>query len=872
MLFTIWYLSFLTRIYFASGEKNINSISVKDLSTRWSIKSSVKAQSSNFGILSMSRERDDVVNSFNIEFGRNIGAFHEWSGDLSTCTVGGLSSGFKNSVLQRLNWYRNMAGLPSFDFKPELDYNCQAAAFVQSFNVGLDNPVNSIDKSYICYSDEAMLGTQTSTIFAGNAGLLAISLMIDNEGVDETIVPIRMAILNPDVDRIGMGVMPIISGLNVKSMTAFDLTSDVSSKDVNQLRDGFVAWPPPGFFPYPALPEKSNRWSFYPYDDNYDFTSATVSVVGRAGISLNVQIVNNDITEKFGPLLVFEVEIPKPTTNAGDTPYVVTISNIRSRSNANIPASITYTVTILNIKTPVIFPSGAPSLSPVGPSRSPSRFPTKLPTKTPNLAPGETNSPTISPTVLPTRFPSQKPVQSPISAPTLSPTPPVATPVATPVKAPSSTFSPAWRPPVPTIPPPTTPSPTKVPVKAPSLTFSPAWNPPPVNPPTFPPIQLNPSSRDEIINSFNLEFGRNIGAAHEWSGDIFTCTVGSITTKYKLSILQRFNWYRRMIGLPVVVLRPELDYNCQAAALVQSISSGYGNTIAKSAVCYSDEALLGSQISSVYPGNAGLLAISNMIDDFATNHTDLPWRMAFLNPDLDGIGIGVVPLVSRQNKKSMTVIDTTSVVSNKEGLQFRDGYLAWPPPGYFPYLQLPLRSDRWSFYPYDDNYDFTMATVEVEGPVGVLDVTIVNNKITEKYGSLLVFEVEIPKPAKNDFTDAPYTVTINDIRSYTETSVPSSITYTVTVLNLKVPAFPSGAPSVSPTGPTKSPIFRPTKLPTNSPNRSPGSPTPAPIELTTIIKLSQVYNYTPHIFRIYYYELNILFVTYPHSIYDIKFF
>ena len=56
-----------------------------------------------------------------------------------------------------------------------------------------------------------------------------------------------------------------------------------------------------------------------------------------------------------------------------------------------------------------------------------------------------------------------------------------------------------------------------------------------------------PLSRDEVINSFNIEFGRSIGASIDWNADIPTCTVGTITKKFKVSILQRFNWYRKML-------------------------------------------------------------------------------------------------------------------------------------------------------------------------------------------------------------------------------------------------------------------------------------------------------------------------------------
>ena len=288
--------------------------------------------------------REYVISYFNTVWGRSAVPI-EWTGDDQTCNVGKISYNFKLNVLFRLNWYRGMLGFPDMNHIESLDYQSQTTALVQSVNQGL---TPYIDQSYNCFTPEAKEGSYRSILASGITGMDAITSLIDDPGADNIKVEHRMSLLSPDLSGTSIGAVGTSGGM--KATLVMNVIDYIYTGLCYPRRDGFVAWPPPGYFPYPALPLKSNRWSFYPYNDYYDFTTATVTVVGPIG-PLTSTIINRDPGD-FGPYLVWENKVPQPDMNTGDTPYIVTISGIKGLKGNNVPPIVTYTVTILNIPMP----------------------------------------------------------------------------------------------------------------------------------------------------------------------------------------------------------------------------------------------------------------------------------------------------------------------------------------------------------------------------------------------------------------------------------------------------------------------------------------------------------------------------------------
>ena len=93
------------------------------------------------------------------------------------------------------------------------------------------------------------------------------------------------------------------------------------------------------------------------------------------------------------------------------------------------------------------------------------------------------------------------------------------------------------------------------------------------------------SQRQAVIDAYISEFERT-EPAMEFTGNVSTCSSGTTSTAYQLSVLQRANWYRQMAGLPDVVYNPANHAAAQAGALISAAEKRLSHTPAATAKCY----------------------------------------------------------------------------------------------------------------------------------------------------------------------------------------------------------------------------------------------------------------------------------------------
>jgi hypothetical protein len=177
---------------------------------------------------------------------------------------------FKQAVLQRVNYFRGMAGVPDeVTFSDESNEKAQAAALVMSVNEALSHDLND---EWICYSPLADAGAGSANLALGVFGWDAIDLYMMDPGAGNDAVGHRRWILYPKTQIMGTGdMLPIDEYLPSNALVVFDSHIWDERPDT---RDEFVAWPPPGYVPYQVV---FTRWSFsYP---DADFSQASVSMV-----------------------------------------------------------------------------------------------------------------------------------------------------------------------------------------------------------------------------------------------------------------------------------------------------------------------------------------------------------------------------------------------------------------------------------------------------------------------------------------------------------------------------------------------------------------------------------------------------------------
>ena len=245
----------------------------------------------------------------------------KWTGSHTSCNPGMTSQVFQQAVLGRINYFRAMAGVPdNVQFSEESNLKAQSAALLMSVNRDLDH---TPPESWTCYSDLAYQGASSANLYLGINGWEAITGYMRDPGTYNDAVGHRRWILYPQTRFMGTGDIPETESYPASNaLVVFD---DYMWTTRPITRDDFVAWPPPGYVPYPVV---FARWSFsYP---GADFSQTKVSM-SRDGeeLSIDQAPIKNGYGENtiVWQLVGMDSGAHWPTPNQ-DTFYSITIENV----------------------------------------------------------------------------------------------------------------------------------------------------------------------------------------------------------------------------------------------------------------------------------------------------------------------------------------------------------------------------------------------------------------------------------------------------------------------------------------------------------------------------------------------------------------
>lgn len=286
-----------------------------------------------------------------------------WTGNYATGDAGTTATAFRDAVAMRLNWYRAMAGVPAgITLNDAWNTKDQQAALMMSANGQLSH---SPPTSWTYYTAAGAEGAASSNLSLGNNGPGAITSQMRDAGTGNAEVGHRRWLLYPQTRTMGTGDTPpgVLISTPVSPANALWVFDGNFGGTRPATRDGFVAWPPKGYVPYPAV---YGRWSLsYP---NADFTSATVAVTkGGVAVPVSIDYRSTATTPNFGEdTLVWQVNglgdatvYPRP---AADETYQVTVSGVLG---SGVPSSFSYSVVVFDpdVRTP-----GAPLTTATAPA------------------------------------------------------------------------------------------------------------------------------------------------------------------------------------------------------------------------------------------------------------------------------------------------------------------------------------------------------------------------------------------------------------------------------------------------------------------------------------------------------------------------
>ena len=282
--------------------------------------------------------KEFFINTYMVSENLDPQTIINWTGNHRTCDEGATSEDFRNEVVRRINYFREMAGIPAnVALDDEFNSNAQKAALMMSANGTLSHTPPS---TWDCFTDEGALGAARSNLGLGSFGWTSIDRYVQDQGDGNSAAGHRRWILFPKTTLMGAGNIPPTN--NFRETNALWVIGDNFSTPRPETRDEFVAWPPPGFVPYQIV---YPRWSFsFP---DADFSSATVSMQQN---SRTVRIDVEPTATGFGENTIVWIptgmgsndQWPKPDN---DEIYTININDVEIEGDSK---SFTYNVTVFD--------------------------------------------------------------------------------------------------------------------------------------------------------------------------------------------------------------------------------------------------------------------------------------------------------------------------------------------------------------------------------------------------------------------------------------------------------------------------------------------------------------------------------------------
>jgi hypothetical protein len=281
--------------------------------------------------------REDVRNFYNAVYSASENVPMAWAGSVADCIADTTTAAYRNAVALRINLFRAFAGVPAAVTLSDV-YNgkAQQAALMMSANNQLTHYPPT---SWLCYTAEGAEAAGHANVSLGEAGADAVTGQIRENG-DNAMVAHRRWLLYPQTQAMGTG--NVTGDANHAAANAIWVLDNHLQDPRPATRDGFVAWPPPGYIPYTLA---FARWSLsYP---NADFSAATVTM-SRNGTNVPVTLEavatgsgeNTLVWRPTDPLLTD----PAPLAD-GDAAFSVSVQGVRLESQTR---TFTYDVSLFD--------------------------------------------------------------------------------------------------------------------------------------------------------------------------------------------------------------------------------------------------------------------------------------------------------------------------------------------------------------------------------------------------------------------------------------------------------------------------------------------------------------------------------------------
>ena len=396
------------------------------------------------------QNRSEVILFYNQQYLPFVDVPVGWSGDQATCDAGSTSLESRTAILQHINYFRAVAGIPAnIVFNTEYNSKAQQAALMMSANNRISHTPTA---DWECYTEAGKEAAGRSALFLGYTGVPSVRSYFKESGNGNAPLGHRRWLLNPPTQEMGSGDVTAQNGYPASNVLWVIGNNAFGTRPTT--RDDFVAWPPPGFTPYTIV---FPRWSFsYP---EADFTNTGITMTSEGQV---IPVQQETVIDGYGENTI--VWIPDNLPNSAEWPaptadktYQVQVANVMID---DIPRTFNYSVTVIDpsqaaaTPTPTWTSTAVPTATetatevanPTAETETPTatndplltatatHTSTPTPTNTSTNTPTSTPTPTRTSTSTPTRTPTSTPTSTPILTTTPNPTSLLATATSTPTE------------------------------------------------------------------------------------------------------------------------------------------------------------------------------------------------------------------------------------------------------------------------------------------------------------------------------------------------------------------------------------------------------------------------------------------------------
>ena len=283
---------------------------------------------------------------------------------------------------------------------------------------------------------------------------------------------------------------------------------------------------------------------------------------------------------------------------------------------------------------------------------------------------------------------------------------------------------------------------------------------------------IDTSSRSAVLGAYRAVFEKAVPDPG-WTGNLSSCSAGTLSAAHRSAAFERVNWYRAMAGVQDGVVEDStFSSAAQQAALMMAANNALSHNPPSTWKCFTTAGQTGASKSNLYLGLSGVGAVDGWVRDPGDANTAVGHRGWILEPNQNRMGFGSVP--AAPGAAALYVIDDSppTLPTRETG-----GFVSWPPRGYVP---APTVYPRWSLH--RAGADFTSAAVSVTVDGVSVPVTVEhrgNKSATARPASTLTFVPSLPAPPVS--RDAVVTVSVTAIGG---TGVPGSHSWTTTIVPL----------------------------------------------------------------------------------------